>query len=164
MTGAPFLDTPETARDLEDLRVALGVDKLTLFGVSYGAKVASEYARRYPDADGGARARLPTPVDGLDGIDELRTLGAPRVLQRGLLPGRLPRDGDRRPRRRSRGRSSACRTALRGPLVRASGRVRTARVTESDLYSLLAASDLNPGCGQGCRPRSRRSPSATRRR
>ena len=43
-----YWNTPETAKDLENLRVALGVDKLTLFGVSYGAKVAAEYARRYP--------------------------------------------------------------------------------------------------------------------
>jgi len=43
-----FFNTPETAFDLEDMRVKLGVDKLTLIGISYGTKVAGEYARRFP--------------------------------------------------------------------------------------------------------------------
>ncbi len=29
----------------------------------------------------------PTPVDGLDGVDELRALGAPRVLREVCFPG-----------------------------------------------------------------------------
>src|SRR3954470_15521520 len=40
-----FFSTPETARDLDNLRAALGVDKLSLYGVSYGAGVAAAYAR-----------------------------------------------------------------------------------------------------------------------
>src|SRR3954468_7696823 len=36
----PYLTTLETARDLEDVRAALGIDKLVLLGVSYGSKVA----------------------------------------------------------------------------------------------------------------------------
>src|ERR1700754_882064 len=70
-----FLNTPETARDLEDLRRALGVDKLTPLGVSYGAKVASEYARRFPASPAAGVLDSPTPVDGLDGFDQLRVLG-----------------------------------------------------------------------------------------
>ena len=80
-------NTPETAKDLEDLRGALGVDKLTLFGVSYGAKVASEYARRYPASTAALVLDSPTPVDGLDGYDQLRTLGTPRVLKEVCFPG-----------------------------------------------------------------------------
>src|SRR3954470_24723624 len=40
-----LFSTPETARDLDDLRAALGVEKLSLYGVSYGAGVAAAYAR-----------------------------------------------------------------------------------------------------------------------
>ena len=43
-----FMSTRETTLDLEDLRVALGAEQLTLLGVSYGAKVAQTYARLYP--------------------------------------------------------------------------------------------------------------------
>ena len=40
-----FLTTAETARDLDDLRAALELKKITPLGVSYGTKVAGEYAR-----------------------------------------------------------------------------------------------------------------------
>src|SRR5829696_2458083 len=37
--------TRESVEDIEALRVALGVEKLTLFGISYGTKLALAYAR-----------------------------------------------------------------------------------------------------------------------
>jgi pimeloyl-ACP methyl ester carboxylesterase len=40
--------TQESVADLEALRQAAGYEKLVLFGVSYGTKVALEYAERYP--------------------------------------------------------------------------------------------------------------------
>ena len=40
--------TAETVRDIEALRVAAGYQKLVLFGISYGTKVALEYAEQYP--------------------------------------------------------------------------------------------------------------------
>jgi pimeloyl-ACP methyl ester carboxylesterase len=40
--------TPDSVQDIESLRQALGVDKLTLFGISYGTELALEYARTYP--------------------------------------------------------------------------------------------------------------------
>ncbi len=83
----PFWNTPETARDLEDLRVALGVDKLTLYAVSYGTNVAADYARLYPQHTAAIVLDSPTPVDGLDGVDALRTFGTPRVLREVCFPG-----------------------------------------------------------------------------
>ena len=46
---APYFNTTETARDLDLLREALGDDKLTALGWSYGAKLGAEYARAFPD-------------------------------------------------------------------------------------------------------------------
>ena len=40
--------TPESVADIEAIRQAAGYGKLVLFGVSYGTKVALEYAERYP--------------------------------------------------------------------------------------------------------------------
>ena len=37
------------AGDLNDLRLALGIDKLILVGIGYGAHLALETIRRYPD-------------------------------------------------------------------------------------------------------------------
>jgi pimeloyl-ACP methyl ester carboxylesterase len=44
-----FYGTRDSVEDIEALRRALGVDKLTLFGISYGTKLALAYARAHPD-------------------------------------------------------------------------------------------------------------------
>ncbi len=144
-----FFSTPETAHDLEDLRVALGVPKLTLLGVSYGAKVAGEYARRYPASTAALVLDSPTPVDGLDGTDQLRTLGAPRVLREVCFPGLCSRTVTDPDEALAAAASRLQDGALRGPLVSPSGRVRTERVRERDLYTVLSASDLSPGLRAG---------------
>ena len=38
------------ARDLEELRIGLGLDQLNVYGISYGTRVALELERRYPDS------------------------------------------------------------------------------------------------------------------
>ncbi|MEL6636177.1 MAG: alpha/beta hydrolase [Bacteroidota bacterium] len=42
-------NTTESARDLEALRRALGVDKMSLWGISYGSHLAFEYIRLFED-------------------------------------------------------------------------------------------------------------------
>ena len=48
--GAPrrYYSTAETVADIDELRVALGAQRLTLDGVSYGTFVAERYALTYP--------------------------------------------------------------------------------------------------------------------
>jgi pimeloyl-ACP methyl ester carboxylesterase len=41
--------TPDSAHDVADLRLALGIDRWVLFGSSYGTRLALETVRRYPD-------------------------------------------------------------------------------------------------------------------
>ena len=41
-------NTAESARDIEDLRTALGTEKLILYGLSYGTRLALSYARQFP--------------------------------------------------------------------------------------------------------------------
>lgn len=43
-----FYTTLDAVRDLEAVRAALGVEQLNLVGVSYGTRVAQQYARRHP--------------------------------------------------------------------------------------------------------------------
>jgi pimeloyl-ACP methyl ester carboxylesterase len=45
----PYLSTDFTIRDLDELRVALGDDKLTFLGYSYGSYLGAKYAETYPD-------------------------------------------------------------------------------------------------------------------
>lgn len=43
-----FYTTPDSVQDMEAIRQQLGVEKLTLFGISYGTELALAYARTYP--------------------------------------------------------------------------------------------------------------------
>jgi len=43
-----FYTTRDSVDDIDAVRRAVGVDKITLFGVSYGTKVALGYAAKYP--------------------------------------------------------------------------------------------------------------------
>jgi pimeloyl-ACP methyl ester carboxylesterase len=45
-----FYTTPVAVQDLEAVRQALGYQKINLYGVSYGTRVALTYLDRYPDA------------------------------------------------------------------------------------------------------------------
>ena len=59
---APYLTTANVARDLDRLRAAVGDEKLTYFGQSYGGLIGETYATLFP---GRARALvLDSPVDG----------------------------------------------------------------------------------------------------
>lgn len=44
-----FYTTTDAVRDLESVRRALGVEQVNLVGVSYGTRVAQQYAMRHPD-------------------------------------------------------------------------------------------------------------------
>jgi len=48
ISGAAFYTTRDHAEDIESVRTALGVDKLAIYGVSYGTKHAVAYALAYP--------------------------------------------------------------------------------------------------------------------
>lgn len=44
----PFMGTENQARDMDQLRAAIGDDKLTYYGVSYGTFLGTTYARLFP--------------------------------------------------------------------------------------------------------------------
>jgi pimeloyl-ACP methyl ester carboxylesterase len=47
-TLLPHLGTPNVARDMDQLRIALGDDKLTYVGFSYGTSIGAHYAELFP--------------------------------------------------------------------------------------------------------------------
>ena len=129
-------------------------DKLTLFGVSYGAKVAAEYARRYPDRTAALVLDSPVPVDGLDAFGQLRMLGAPAGAAGGLHPRSLPPHGRRPGRDARRGRRAGSPGSGARPARASSGRVDGLAVTESIVLALLVASDTSPGAAGGAAGRA----------
>ena len=73
--------TADTVADLEDLRQALGAERLTLAGVSYGSFVAERYALAHPTR---VRGLILDSVVGQEGADALLTrnmAAVPRVLR-----------------------------------------------------------------------------------
>jgi pimeloyl-ACP methyl ester carboxylesterase len=44
----PFIGTESSARDIDQIRLALGVDKITFLGFSYGSELGATYATLFP--------------------------------------------------------------------------------------------------------------------
>ena len=53
----PYLGTRNVARDMDEVRKALGDDKLNYLGYSYGTSIGEEYADLFPDPRSGDGAR-----------------------------------------------------------------------------------------------------------
>ena len=72
----PFVGTNNAARDMEAIRIALGEDKISYFGFSYGSELGAVWATMFPDAvraavfDGAA-----DPTVGLDEGAKLQLAG-----------------------------------------------------------------------------------------
>ena len=78
--AATHYTTADSVEDIEAIRQALGVPRLTLFGVSYGTKVAEAYAKRYPaQVDGLILDSVVLPTAG-DPLSESTLAALPRVL------------------------------------------------------------------------------------
>lgn len=69
-----FYSTTDAVRDLEALRLALGSPRLNLVGVSYGTRVAQQYATRYPQAVRSMVLDSPVPNSLALGQDHARNL------------------------------------------------------------------------------------------
>lgn len=148
-----FYTSADSADDIEALRVRLGVPQIALFAVSYGTRVAVEYARRYPRRV--ERMILDSAV-GIDAPDSLarETLGAVgrvlRTICRTGCGGAQAHPVADLARLVPRLRNKPIRRVVR----RGSRRVPIS-VGADDLLDLLFASDLNT-------PFMRRIPPAVR--
>ena len=99
-----FYSTADTVADLEALRVALGADKLTLDGVSYGTFVAERYAIAHPDRV--ARLVLDSVVPA---AEPRRPRGRRHARDRARAARRLPRTSTARAIRPPTSRRSCAR-------------------------------------------------------
>jgi pimeloyl-ACP methyl ester carboxylesterase len=135
--------TPDSVEDLEAIRAELGVERLTLFGISYGTELALAYARAHPDRVD--RLILDSVVDPDDrdpfGLAGFRAMG-PSLA--GLCPGGC-RGISRAPiglvaKLAARLRSHA----LRGSSFDRRGRRHAQRIGPTAIADLLFDSDYNP--------------------
>ena len=86
-----FYTSRDSADDIEAIRAELGAERIALFGISYGTKLALGYAQRYPDRV--ERLVLDSVVE-LDGPDPLYldSIEASHRALRVAVPPALPLD------------------------------------------------------------------------
>jgi pimeloyl-ACP methyl ester carboxylesterase len=122
--------TMATALDLEAVRRALDVERIIPLGVSYGAQVAGEYARRFPDRVQAIVLDSASPVDALDTMAVAPQTALARVFREACFP-------------------PGCSDLLGEPVTliqEASDRLRRrplAGLGDEDVYSLVKASDTD---------------------
>jgi pimeloyl-ACP methyl ester carboxylesterase len=139
-----FYTTLDSADDIEAMRRALGIERLSLFGTSYGTKVALAYAQRYPEHVERLLLDSVVPIDGPDPFERDVFRAVPRVL-RTLCAGGACRAatpdpvGDLAALVKRLGA-----TPLRGYLVGADGRRRARRLGRLRLFRILVEGDLDP--------------------
>ncbi|MFE0459980.1 alpha/beta fold hydrolase [Kitasatospora sp. NPDC058965] len=78
-----FYGTADTVADIDQLREALGADRLTVDGVSYGTFVAERYALAHPDRVARLVLDSVVPQQGYDPLDLAALPAAARVLTDG---------------------------------------------------------------------------------
>lgn len=136
--------TTASVEDLEALRDESGYEKLVLYGVSYGTKVALDYAARYPAR---VEALVLDSVVLPPGPDTLQrsTFAAMRRVLTELCAGGECSGISSNPVGQLNGQvSRLARRALRGRLTDGRGRRRRAAMTREDLLDVVLTGDLNP--------------------
>ena len=139
-----FYTTTESVEDLEAVRALVGAERISLYSVSYGTKLALAYAARYPErvervvvdsvvlpegVDPFGRstfAAIPTALGDLCARGRCRGITADAARDAARLAGRLRR------------------APQRAPVVGPDGRVRRTRLGQEDLFGVLLSGDLDP--------------------
>ncbi|MGN6372498.1 MAG: alpha/beta hydrolase [Solirubrobacteraceae bacterium] len=136
--------TAESVADIEAIRQALGYRRLVLFGVSYGTKVALEYAERYPANVEALVLDSVVPTGVVDPFS-LASFKAMSGAVSELCSANACAGITRKPvanlaqlAARMHGRS------LTGTVYDGSGHRHGASISETQLLDLMFAGDLNP--------------------
>jgi pimeloyl-ACP methyl ester carboxylesterase len=81
----PYISTQDTAKDMHSIRQALGGDKVSYFGVSYGSELGATYATMFP---GDVRAMVidgaSDPNSGFEADSRQSTIGIERAFDKAL--------------------------------------------------------------------------------
>jgi pimeloyl-ACP methyl ester carboxylesterase len=136
--------TSQSVDDIEAVRQASGYDKLLIYGVSYGTKVAAEYAARYPTHVEGLILDSVVRSDGPDPFHRSSFAATRRVL------GELCSSGDCKgitsdpTGELTREVAKLARHSLRGTVVDGRGRHLKLSMDDLDMLQIALGGDLNP--------------------
>ena len=139
-----FYATRDHAEDVDSVRAALGVDRIGLFGVSYGTKLALAYALAHPDhverlaLDSVVPPNFPDPFDRNVFSEMPGTLSA---FCAGICRSATPNYAAEVVRLANR----IAAKPMQGKIVAANGKLKTVRINGENLISMLVDTDLSPG-------------------
>lgn len=136
--------TAASVEDIEALRVESGYAKLVLFGVSYGTKVALDYAARHPNRVEALVLDSVVLPQGPDTLQRSTFAAMGRVLRSLCGAGEcagISRDPLRDVANRVR---SLARRGLSGLLTSPRGVRQRVQIDRTDLFKVLLSGDLNP--------------------
>jgi pimeloyl-ACP methyl ester carboxylesterase len=134
----------DTVEDIETLRVESGYDRIVLFGVSYGTKVALDYAARYPSRVEALVLDSVVPPEGSDVLNRSTFAAVDRVLAE-LCSHRACRGITTGVRRDLAALvAKVRRKPLHGRINDSRGHRLDVSLTASGLLEVLLAGDLNP--------------------
>lgn len=139
-----FYTTAQSVADIEALRVAAGYSKLILFGVSYGTKVAEEYAATYPQNVAGLILDSVVTPTGPDPLNLTTFAAIARVLRELCAHGAC---NSATPNVNADLAAILKRTGahpISGTAVDGRGRRVLLTVTSQDLFGVLVQGDLDP--------------------
>jgi len=133
----------DSVEDIEALRVALGLDKIAIYGTSYGVKVALGYALTYPANVERLVLDSVLEVDGPDPFYRPTLEAVPRVLSAlcrarcGAFTANPLADLGQLVTRMGAG-------GLRGRVIDPRGRSRPAQLSRGELFLMLISGDFDP--------------------
>jgi pimeloyl-ACP methyl ester carboxylesterase len=133
-----YYTSKDSAEDLDAVRTAIGADKITVFGVSYGTYVAQLYARLFPDHTAALVLDSVVPSTGVDVFLRSNFQALPKVLSANcsssLCKGitGTPYSDLKRLVRRATGSK-----ALKLRYVDANGNLQTLSATQLDLFNFM---------------------------
>lgn len=134
----------ETVADLESLRRALRVRRMSIYAVSYGTRVALDYARAHPGSVERLVLDSPVPAEGADPFQRSTFAAIPRVL-REVCGGGACRAITADPVADLRELVARLRAnPLVGHVADSRGRQRRRELRVGGLFGLLLLGDLEP--------------------
>jgi pimeloyl-ACP methyl ester carboxylesterase len=140
-----FYSTVDSARDLDALRQALGVDRIALMGVSYGTFLAQQYARLFPEHADKLILDSVVSARGIDAFLLDTYLRMPRVLREQCAKGACAGVTKDPVADVAKLVTTLEAGAISGPTYDFRGRRQTTRYeTADDLANILIGADLNP--------------------
>jgi pimeloyl-ACP methyl ester carboxylesterase len=139
-----FYATRDHAEDLESVRTALGIDRIGLFGVSYGTKLALAYALAHPSRverlvlDSVVPTTLPDPFDR-NVLSEMP--GTLRSFCAGFCKAATPDfSGDV-----IRLANKIEAKPIKGKIIGSNGKLKNVGMNGEQLLTMLVDADLSPG-------------------